>query len=80
MGAGFTLDPDGARVKCCRAIGSSFWPQQVDRVGWLSVGVAHKLNNLLVIIAGNLETLEQRIGNKLSAAPRASRVLRRASR
>jgi len=38
--------------------------QQVDRVGPLTVGVAHDLNNLLAIIAGNLETLEQRIGNK----------------
>ena len=37
--------------------------QQVDRVGPLTVGVAHDLNNLLAIIAGNLETLEQRIGN-----------------
>jgi hypothetical protein len=31
--------------------------QQVDRVGPLTVGVAHDLNNLLAIIAGNLETL-----------------------
>ena len=38
--------------------------QQVDRVGPLTVGVAHDLNNLLAIIAGNLETLAQRIGNK----------------
>ena len=37
--------------------------QQVDRVGPLTVGVAHDLNNLLAIIAGNLETLAQRIGN-----------------
>ena len=50
--------------------------QQVDRVGPLTVGVAHDLNNLLALIAGNLETLE-RIGNKnpmrrqVQAAPHA---------
>jgi hypothetical protein len=38
--------------------------QQVDSVGPLTVGVAHDLNNLLAIMAGNLETLAQRIGNK----------------
>ena len=38
--------------------------QQVDRVGPLTVGVAHDLNNLLAIVAGNLETLALRIGNK----------------
>ena len=38
--------------------------QQVDRVGPLTVGVAHDLNNLLAINTGNLKTLEQRIGNK----------------
>jgi hypothetical protein len=50
--------------------------QQVDRVGPLTVVVAHDLNNLLALIAGNLETLE-RIGNKnpmrrqVQAAPHA---------
>ena len=38
--------------------------QQVDRVGPLIAGVAHDLKNVLAIIAGNLETLAQRIGNK----------------
>jgi hypothetical protein len=51
--------------------------QQVDRVGPLTVGVAHDLNKLLAIIAGNFETLAQRIGNKnpmrrqMRAAPHA---------
>jgi hypothetical protein len=42
--------------------------QQVDRVGPPTVGVAHDLNNVLAIIAGNLETLEPRIGDTAARA------------
>jgi hypothetical protein len=47
--------------------------QQVDRVGTLTVGVARYLKNLPTISAGNLETLEQRIGNKNRCGARCKR-------
>lgn len=77
MRGSFAPDANGGSRKMLSRDQAFIQSQQVDRVGPLTVGAAHSLNNLLAIIAGDRETLKQRTGNKnpmrrqMQAAPHA---------
>jgi PAS domain S-box-containing protein len=53
--------------------------QKMEAVGQLSGGIAHDFNNLMMIVLGNLETV-QRHAAKLSGATNAQRALNNAMR
>jgi PAS domain S-box-containing protein len=53
--------------------------QKMEAIGQLSGGIAHDFNNLMMIVLGNLETV-QRHAQQLSAAPNVQRALTSAMR